>query len=172
VGPHWVTPRRTRSTRKLALQSESAPGAPLLDLCLVLRFRSNDSASYTVVVMGPLHADANPIGLGSRRRAVRACARSATHHAPRSAARAPAPRAESSGLHVGAHLRGRRDIKDIQDVGREAAASRMQREAGRALAPALPSSTLRSFFCGSILPLTSSFPACWQGLFAPRTTGR
>jgi hypothetical protein len=180
---HSLTHAQRGHARKLALQSESAPGAPLLDLRLVLLFRSNSSASYTVVVMGPLHADANPIGLGSRqrlRRAVRAYARRLTHHADRSSSRAADPwrrRAESGDLRVAARLGGRRHTKDIQDAGREAAASRMQREAGRALAPALPSSThshrwpkadrRAPFSAVRILPFSSSL---LDKVSSPRTT--
>ena len=132
---HSLTHAQRGHARKLALQSESARGAPLLDLRLVLLFRSNSSASYTVVVMGPLHADANPIGLGSRqrlRRAVRAYAHRSPIAAPRAPRSAADPwsrrRAESSDLRVAARLGGRRHTKDIQDAGREAAASRMQRD--------------------------------------------
>jgi hypothetical protein len=122
-------------------------------------------AGCTAAISGPLDVAANSAGLGSRRRAVRACARSATHRAPgpRSAARAAEPwsrrRAETSDLRVAARLGGRRDIKDIQDAGREAAASRMQREAGRrprssvAIVVAFSGQkqtirSIRSFFCG------------------------
>ena len=158
--------------------------------CSPLSMFSSSEAMAPPAVSGPLDVAASPAGLGSRaapQPQSRAGLRS-VGDAPRatiSSSRAAEPwsrrRAETSDLRVAARLGGRRDIKDIQDAGREAAASRMQREAGRrprssaaivhaivvAFSPCIGWAKSRQsapFSAVRILPF-SSFPA-GQGLFA------